>query len=49
MGMEKKGVSVRLESELVEELKKCAKEENRPLSNLIETVLKTYIKNKKES
>ena len=48
MGIEKKVVSIRLDEEFIEELKQCAKEENRPLSNLIETVLKTYIKDKKE-
>ncbi|MEA5134902.1 MAG: DUF6364 family protein [Candidatus Fimivivens sp.] len=48
MGIEKKVVSIRLDEEFIEELKKTAKEENRPLSNLIETILKSYVKDKKE-
>ncbi len=42
MGIEKKVVSIRLDEEIIVKLKKCAKEENRPLSNMIETVLKAY-------
>lgn len=42
MGIEKKVVSIRLDEEVITELKKCAEEENRPLSNMIETVLKIY-------
>ena len=42
MGLEKKVLSVRLDEELIVALKQIAKDENRPLSNLIETVLKKY-------
>lgn len=42
MGIEKKVVGIRLDEEIIAELKKCAEEENRPLSNMIETVLKAY-------
>ena len=48
MGMEKKVVSIRLDEEFIQELKECAKNENRPLSNFIETVLKEYIKRQKK-
>jgi predicted HicB family RNase H-like nuclease len=34
----------RISEELLEELKKQAKAENRTLSNLVETVLKDYLK-----
>ena len=49
MGIEKKVYSVRLDEELLNELKKIADEENRTLSNLVETVLKRYVQSKKES
>lgn len=48
MGNEKKVISLRLEEEFIEELKACAKEENRTISNLIETALIAYVKDKKE-
>lgn len=48
MGLEKKVVSIRLDEEIILELKKYAEEENRPLSNLIETIVKAYIKKKRE-
>ena len=48
MGIEKKVYSVRLDEELLKELKIIAKEENRPLSNLVETILKRYISSKKQ-
>ena len=44
MGIEKKVYSFRFEDELIEILKRIAAEQNRSLSNLIETVLKEYIK-----
>jgi len=47
MGIEKKVYSVRLDEELLNELKTIAKDENRTLSNLVETVLKKYINSKK--
>ena len=43
MGIEKKVMSVRLDETLIEKLKVIAEKENRPLSNLIETVLKRYV------
>ena len=43
MGIEKKVLSIRLSEEFINELKIIAKNENRPLSNLIETVLKQYV------
>ena len=46
MGIEKKVLSVRLDEEFINELKIIAKSENRPLSNLIETVLKRYVNSK---
>lgn len=46
MGIEKKVLSVRLDEELIKELKIIARDENRPLSNLIETVLKKYVNSK---
>ena len=49
MGMEKKVYSVRLNEELLEELKKIAEKENRSLSNLVETVLKKYVSENKNS
>lgn len=48
MGIEKKVISIRLDEEFIEELKKCAKAENRPLSNFIETVLKGYVRKQKK-
>ena len=42
MGDEKKVYSFRLEPELVKELQRRARQENRTLSNLVETVLKQY-------
>ena len=46
MGIEKKVLSIRLDEEFINELKIIAKNENRPLSNLIETVLKRYVSSK---
>ena len=39
MGVEKKVLSIRLDEEMIEELRVSAKKENRTLSNLIETIL----------
>lgn len=47
MGIDKKVVSLRLEEDFIEELRVLAKGENRTLSNLIETVLKEYVKKQK--
>jgi len=43
MGIEKRVLSVRLDDETIDALKAIAKNENRTLSNLIETVLKQRI------
>lgn len=48
MGVEKKVYSFRLEIGLVEDLQIYAKQENRKLSNLVETVLKRFRKNKRQ-
>ena len=40
-------VGVRVSEELKEELLKMAKEQNRNLSNTVETILKDYVKQKK--
>lgn len=47
MGIEKKVYSIRLEEELVEDLRKYAKLKNRNFSNLVETILKNYVINLK--
>jgi predicted transcriptional regulator len=47
LGVEKKVVSIRLDEEFIHELRAIAVEQNRPLSNLIETVLKQYVESKK--
>lgn len=44
MGIEKKVISLRLDEDFTKILKKIAKEQNRTVSNLIETVLKSYVK-----
>ena len=49
MGIEKKVMSVRLDEELIDTLRSIAKDDNRPLSNLIETVLKQFVKSKEKS
>lgn len=46
MGIEKKTYSFRLEEDLVEQLRIYAKEENRNLSNMIETILLQYVSNR---
>ncbi|WP_295628917.1 DUF6364 family protein [uncultured Intestinimonas sp.] len=47
MGIEKKVYSFRLEDSLVEDLQKYAKQQNRKLSNLVETILKQYVAEEK--
>ena len=46
MGIEKKVVSIRMDEELIAALKGIAKEENRPLSNLVETIIKQFLRSK---
>lgn len=46
--MVKVATSIKLEEELLEQVKKEAKEENRPISNFIETVLIKYLKEKQK-
>lgn len=48
MGIEKKTYSFRLEEDLVEQLRIYAKEENRNLSNMIETILLQYVSKRVE-
>jgi len=44
MGLEKKVFSFRLDEDLIDILKKISVRQNRTLSNLVETVLKEYVK-----
>ena len=48
MGIVKKTYSFRLEENLVEQLRVYAKEENRNLSNMIETIRLQYVSNRVE-
>ena len=48
MGIEKKLVSVRMDEWVIDELRAIAEKENRPLSNLIETILKQYLNTRLE-
>ena len=48
MGLEKKVYSFRLDTQLMEQLQTYAKEENRTLSNMVETVLKRYAAQKEK-
>ena len=48
MGIEKKTYSFRLEENLVEQLRVYAREENRNLSNMIETILLQYVSKRVE-
>ena len=43
--MKKIPMNFRMDNELVEQLKKIAEQENRSLTNLIETELKKFVKN----
>ena len=47
MGIEKKVVSIRLDEEFISKLKEQAEKENRSVSNLIETVMKNYLRDAK--
>ncbi len=49
MGIEKRVYSFRLSEQMVEELQKHAENENRSLSNLVETILKNYLKRKNKN
>ena len=48
LGIEKRVYSFRLEESLVKDLRKYAKQQNRNLSNLVETVLKRYVAEEKQ-
>ena len=48
MGLEKKVVSVRLDEGFIEKLKEIAEQQNRSLSNLVETILKDYVSNQEK-
>ena len=47
MGEEKKVVSVRLDDETFQKLKKISTEEDRSVSNVIQIILKQHLKSKK--
>ena len=49
MGVEKKVYSFRFEQEMVEQLQAYAKADNRTLSNLVETILKQYLKEQEKT
>lgn len=49
MGVEKKVYSFRFNEDMVDQLKVCAKEENRTLSNLVETILLNYLRDKDQA
>lgn len=49
MGIEKKVYSFRLDREMVGALQHYADIENRTLSNLVQTILKNYISEKKKT
>jgi len=44
MGIEKKVYSFRLDEKVMDEIKKISEEENRSISNLVETILKKFLK-----
>lgn len=46
MGVEKKVYSFRLDTEMVNRLQYYAEQDNRTLSNLIQTILKRYLEQK---
>lgn len=46
MGVEKKVYSFRLDTEMVIQLQRFAEEDNRTLSNLVQTILKRYLEEK---
>ena len=47
MGVQKKVLSIRLDENMIEALRVSAEQQNRSLSNLIETILKVYIDKEK--
>lgn len=49
MGLEKKVVSIRLDEDLIQNLKEAAQKQNRSLSNLVETILKEYASKQQQS
>lgn len=48
INMVKVATSIKIEEEVLERIKQEAKEENRPISNFIETVLIKYLKEKQK-
>lgn len=44
--MAKKQIGLKFEPELIEQIKEVAARENRPVNNLIETVMMDYVKSK---
>ena len=49
MGVEKKVYSFRLDTDMVNQLQRYAEQENRTLSNLVQTVLKRYLMEKQKN
>ncbi len=48
MGVEKKVYSFRFDEEMVDKLRSYAREENRTVSNLIETILLKYLSDREK-
>jgi len=48
MGVEKKVYSFRFDEEMVDKLRSYAREENRTVSNLIETILLQYLSDREK-
>lgn len=49
MGVEKKTFSFRFNEDMVDQLRICAKRENRTLSNLVETILLNYLRDQAQT
>ncbi len=49
MGVEKKTFSFRFNEDMVDQLRICAKAENRTLSNLVETILLNYLRDQAQT
>jgi len=49
MGVEKKVFSFRLDENVIDLLKKISIDQNRSLSNLVETILKDYIRSHEDT
>ena len=49
MGIEKKIYSFRFSQDMIDKLQTYATKENRSLSNIVETILKEYLRKKKKA